>query len=959
MTEDNERTGAAALLLGLFLLLAPGLAHAQTTGTINGRVTEAFTGDTIPGANVLVEGAGVGAATDIDGKFEIVGVPTGHHTIVVSFVGFKRFRSTVEVDERGSLFVDARLEEDLLGMEEVIVTGQGAGVETRRLSTTVEVITARKIEQTPATRLEELLQAQLPGAQIRLTSGQPGTASMIRSRGVLSAMSATTPVIYVDGIRVDNLNTASALNVDTGGAESSALPDIPLENIERIEYIKGGAATTLFGSDAANGVIQIFTKKGLAGTPSLSYETTVGGMAGTTDYLFFDRTADALFKTGLVQQHRLSGSGGTSDLTYSFSGMMYEDNGFRLGNETVRYGFRTGVAGQISPTGRYSGSMAFSSNSYTRDFNANDGWGLYGSLENGTFGNIDELSDEEFDTVVDYVAEASGLTDISADVKRFQSAHSIELVPVKNLVTTFTAGMDYRFSQEQSIVSPAFLDAVGSAKQSAINRAERRYLGLTLEGTGRHTIDHGDFSFVTTFGGQVFRNQDHQLLLTARDIAEGSSSINNSATQGAEDFELLVANYGVYVVENVGFRNRLFLEGGLRIDGNSAFGDEIGAVAYPKVGLAYSASSEPFLQRHLGLGGSLVSNLKLRANLGYAGNFPMPFANIREVDTFPYLGRTAVTFGAYGNENMRPEKVRTWEVGSDVAFLNDRVALEVTYYNALTEDALFDVRFPVTSGRFEQLANVGQVLNRGWEIKSMIFPINTSTWDVRLGASLNTLHNEVLDMGTSAPFTVGGFTFLGQWVMEGESVGFLRGARPVYDADGNVLKIKRNVALGSPLPDAYGNLSMGITFRDRLRLLAVADYQWGAYGVAVDDVLRFFSGLQDPDRFPVNADGETPALGQASFVDLAGAWAEKTDYLKVRLISLNYHLPEKWYLTGKVRRIDVGFRVVNPFGAASSSFDPEVTGINSVAQGGLNVGVFGFGTESPPRQYLVNLKVGF
>lgn len=961
------RALAVGLLTGL--IWSPDAAIAQQTATIQGVVIEGTTGEPIPGANVIVEPLGVGAATDTDGSFEI-GVPPGEYRLVVTFLGFRSYRTEVTVGPGEVANQRIELIEDRIGLDEVVVTGQGAAVETRRLSTTIDVITPRQIEETPATRLDELLQAQLPNTQIRFTSGQPGTASMIRSRGVLSANSSTTPVIYVDGVRVDNLNTAAALGLDTGGAQSSAIPDIPLENIERIEFTRGGAATTLYGSDAANGVLQIFTKRGLPGRTNLTYESNLGWMEGTEDFLFFERTGEILYDPGFIQQHRLSGSGGLRDFTYSFSGMMYEDDGFRLGNEEVRYGFRTGVAGPIAANTRYQGSLAFSSNYFTRDYNANTSWAQFGNLEGGTFGLIDTVSTESFNETRDYVRRAVSLSDIEADVKRFQSSHVINVNPHRSLTLRFTGGLDYRVSEEQNVTSPAFLEAIGSSSLSFIERSTRRSLGLTLEGTGQHEYTTGALSFITTFGGQVFRDEDVQTLVSAENIAQGTSSINNAATQDAEDFERIVANYGVYLIENIGFRDRYFIEGGLRVDANSAFGEEIGSVAYPKLGVSYIVSEEPFLQRNLGFGGRLVSSLKLRANLGYAGNFPTPFANFREVTTQPFLGNIAVGFGQVGNENLRPERVRTWEVGGDIAVLGDRLSLEVTYFNALTEDALFDVRFPVTAGRFERLANIGQVLNKGWEISSNIFPISTATWDVRLGASINTLDNEVIDMGTAAPFSVGGFTFLGQWVEEGFPVGYLRGADPRFCLEatctvdgeeygrGDFISTERNAFLGSPLPDAFGNFTLNVTFRNRLRFFAVADYQWGAQGVAVDDVLRFFRRVQDPNRFPKDEEGNTPALQQASFFDLAGAWVEDTDYLKVRLLSLSYDLPSRWLPSRAVRSAAVGFRIVNPFNFASSTFDPEVTGANARSQNGVNVGAFGFGTESSPRQYLFNLRIG-
>ena len=191
---------------------------------------------------------------------------------------------------------------------------------------------------------------------------------------------------------------------------------------------------------------------------------------------------------------------------------------------------------------------------------------------------------------------------------------------------------------------------------------------------------------MSTVGGQVFRDEDAQALLQASNIAQGSSSINNAAEQTAQDFELTVANYGFYGQENIGFKDRYFVEGGLRIDYNSAFGEQIGGVMYPKVGGAYVLSSEPFFANNIPA--SVLSNLKFRANLGFAGNFPTPFKNDRTVLAATFDNKVAYTFGQVGDADLKPEKVRTLEIGGDVVLLSDRVSVEVTYYKSNTEDAL-------------------------------------------------------------------------------------------------------------------------------------------------------------------------------------------------------------------------------------------------------------------------------
>ena len=948
----------------LLLLMLPGLAFAQNA-KITGQVTDAVSGQALPGVNVIVQELQIGAASDIDGQYTIDELEAGTYTLVASFIGFKQYSKTITLGAGQELVENIPLSEDLIGLEEIVVTGQGSGIEKRRLSTTIDVITPKQLEASATNRLDQILQAQLPGTQVRFSSGQPGTASMIRSRGPVSANFSTTPVIYVDGVRIDNLNTSSGLSLDTGGAQSSSLPDIPTENIERIEYIKGGAATTLYGSDAANGVIQIFTKKGLPGRSDFSFQSELGIISGTEDYLRFGRTADILFEDGFSQTYRLAGNGGTRNFTYSFSGSMHDNNGFRLNNENTKYSLRTTLGAKVSDVTQYTGSFSFASNLYTRDYNANTSFSSFGNLEGGTFGDLDTLSDEDFNDLMESERRSVNLVDIVGDTKRFQTSQSMEFAPIKNLSARVTLGIDYRFNVEQETESPAFNLAIGNDPTSSdITRVDRRFLGLTLEGIVRHEHKAGDFSFVSTAGGQIFRDEDDQALLQASNIAQGTSSINNAAEQTAQDFELTVANYGFYGQENIGFKDRYFVEAGLRVDYNSAFGEEIGAVVYPKVGGAYVLSEEPFFSSIVPK--VVISNLKLRANLGFAGNFPTPFQNDRTVLASTFDNQVAYTFGQVGDADLKPERVRTFEVGGDVGILNDRVSVELTYYKSVTEDALFTIPFAESAGQASQLTNIGEVENEGWEINTQFFVINRRDVDLRLNASVNTLDNVVTKNGGAPAFTVGGFTFLGQQVEAGKPLGFLQGDRPIFDDEANFVEAERNANLGSPLPDVFGNLSLSLTVLNRLRLFALADYQVGAQGIAVDDVLRFFNGSQDADRFPTAPDGSIPALTQATFFDLAGVWVEDTDFFKVRLISLGYTIPEKFYRNKLIKRIDVGMKVVNPFNFVKSSFDPEITGDNGLSnrseltqQDALNLGVFGFGTESPPRQFLFDVKLNF
>ena len=362
----------------------------------------------------------------------------------------------------------------------------------------------------------------------------------------------------------------------TGGAVSSAIADIPIENIESIEFLKGGAATTLFGADAANGVIQVFTKKGTEGTARVNFETQIGSQVGTEDYLFFKETADIIFRPGLQQSYRLGVDGGTDKVTYSFSGNLYGDEGFRYGNSQIRRNFRAGLKAKVADWVTYTTSAAFSGNEFTRDYNANSSFGEFGNLETtARWGILPELSDDDFNEVRDRVRRTIELTNITERVRRFQNSHQFDFQITDGLTVQALAGVDYRASQQKNITTNEQLIlrgavAEGSTDQGTIDVAERNFFTLTGQLNTTYTKDFGDLSTITIVGGQFFRNQDEQLQVNATEVTEGSISINNAGEIDATDFLSAVTNYGFYAKENIGFKDKYFLEAGLRFDGNTA-----------------------------------------------------------------------------------------------------------------------------------------------------------------------------------------------------------------------------------------------------------------------------------------------------------------------------------------------------------------------------------------------------
>lgn len=932
-------------LLLCFLAGFVSNATAQNR-TVSGTVQSK--GQPMPGVTVVVKGSTVGTSTDRNGKFTLP-LPNSAKNLVFSFIGY----ITQEIEIGTQNTINVTMEEDVQKLNEIVITGQGVGISKKRISTTVSTITEAELKAVPAVQLDQLIQSKLPNAQIKMSSGQPGTASIIRSRGPVSAISNTTPVIFVDGIRVDNLNSNPSLGIATGGAQSSAISDIPMEDIERIEFIPGGAATTLYGADAANGVLQIFTKRGTTGYSSVNIETQIGSIRGTEDFLRYKRTAEANFEPGLMQSYRFGFNGGNKTTSYSFSGNVYQDDSFNDLNETVRRNFRTTVSTEVNRRLTYSFSLGFSNNEFTRDYNANTSYARFGNLEGGAYGDLDSMSNQEFDSLKLVLKQQGEATNITEKINRFSVSNNFKYLVSEKITANFDIGIDSRNSTQREVLTNQLRITKGDAAPGTTNRGQitnsaREFNVVSANINTQYVENWKMFNFITTVGGQFFRSNDVQNRIIANNVVDGSISINNSASQQATDFYRIVTSYGLYIAENLGIANKVYLDLGLRFDGNSAFGSEIGLIALPKIGASYVLSDEKWFTENIAP--KFISLVKFRANYGQSSVFPTAFANQTTFAAPSYLGGLSFAFANPGNPNLKSEIATTTEFGADLGFYNGRITLAATYYNSVTNGALFTPPAIPSSGQQAQLDNIGEISNKGVELAFRWNVIKKKDHNLDFALSYNYNENLVESTGGAPEFVVGGFTFLGSFIKAGQPLGYLRGSSSIMGPDGNPV-ITPNAFLGTTFSPVFGNFNLTYNYKGKFSLFVNGDYQRGGQGVNVDDVLRFFGGVNDEGRLPQDL-----VDAGLTFFDLASYWVEDANYIKVRNITLSYNFGNVW--DDKIKKFEVAFSFVNPFNFVSSSFDPDATGAGIAAQGGFAGGGFGFGTESAPRMYIGTVRFG-
>lgn len=955
--------------IGLFILLlglTPAVSHAQDeTGTIVGQVVS-NDGDPMPGVNVVIASLNRGAATDAEGRYRLENVATGTHEIRAQFVGFRAQTASVTVEAGEEVVQDFTLREDLMQMDELVITGQGQSVERRKLSADVGVISASEIEEAPVASVDQLLQGRVPGSSVRMQSAQPGQGALINFRGITSAFASQTPVIYVDGVRVDN---NSGTSFSFGGESTSALSDLLTNDIERIEITKGGAASTLYGSDAANGVIQIFTRRGQEGSPTVRFRVEQGLDVPTTKFFRdtgfsfagnvedpddpdFGRSnfiRDEILSTAHMQNYYVGVSGGSADMTYNVSGRVQQSGGVQPNNASTLYALRGNVQTELAEDLNVGFTGAYTRSNFSR---LNNGTAIADPLTAFEVGDAKFFSGQgTFDEALNLFL----LPRIKEGVDRFTLSVNAQYAPSDLFSSRFTAGIDSR-TNEQRLRNPSEADPLTGFDSGSLTRFNRDFKSVTLEYVGTLSYPReGRITSDFTFGVQGFRDETSIIFADAETFAlPGTEDFGEAGSIIADEQRSEVFNGGFFFREQIGIDDRVFINAGLRFDGNSAFGEAVGLEAYPSLGVAYTISDEPFWQR-LGYG-NITNELKLRLAYGETGKFPTPFARDVTFQAASFRGEAAPRFDNPGNTDLGPERTSTLEGGIEASFFDDLFSFNFTVYNAVTSDAIFSIPEQPVTGRGLQLRNIGEIQNRGIELDMDVRVLNTrnATWS--LGASYGYVKNEVTDMGGAADFSLTETVSAQQRVSEGQSVGAWRAATP-FDSNGDgLLDASEFRFTGStPYPNHTGAFTTRLTLFQDLSIFALADWATGAEVFDWGSHWSAFNGLVRADR-PTRFDQDGNEVGLFSTAEAGTSLLQSGNYLKIREVSMSYRLPDQ--LTGalNIERASLSLSGRNLFTFSEQDLvDPELAGITS--GGGLQLGGTQSITLSPPRQVRLSLEV--
>jgi TonB-linked SusC/RagA family outer membrane protein len=921
--------GALATVLAI---VAAQSASAQATGTIRGTVQDARLGQGIPDVQIVVTGSRRGSITTERGTYVISAVPAGRVTVRAQKIGYGPMQVVVTVSPGDTAVANFSINAAALSLDEVIVTGTPGATEKRTVGNTVATIKADQLTSTvPIPNVTELLQGRAAGVNVITTSGSVGTTANIRIRGAGSMSANTQPVIFIDGVRMESGSQTSFGNSNAIVQATSALDAIDPNDIESMEIIKGPAAATLYGADAAAGVIQIITKKGRIGQKSATW--TVKADAGTIDWhldrkktywyctdpqiankasfpgcaelganpanrLLMDSPLDApgALRTGRVNELSASLTGGGDRSSYFFSAGndaekgVLNNNFFNRNNArgnfqvTVRDNLTAAMNISLGHTASQQGYSDNSSNSILRNAYRDRPSGPW-PWERQYRGFGPQLANQYFNQV---------LTD------RYILGTNINYSPTSWFQNRLNAGVDVDNQTSSEFYG---IDTTGRAPFGAT--VANGQISHLLPNTQRMTIDYAGTVTTTlprsmtsalSVGMQYtdLKYNSYQVVGTGL-VANQLNLVGGAATTTADQGYTKQSSLGTYVQEQFGWRDRLFLTGAVRVDNNSAFGSNFKLVAYPKASASYVISEEPFF--HI----SHVDQLKLRAAWGQAGNAPKPFTAVRAyaatqtpVGDIPV---NAVYPSAYGNPDLRAERGSEVELGFDMSALKGRAGLEFTYYNKQTRDALVAVPAPPSTGFLgSYLANLGTIGNSGMELTLNLTPFTSSRlkWESAITGSTN--HNKLVSFGTNFNTISFGTFAVNQRFQAGYPLGAYWATDVVRDASGAAVltngsvKVDTAKYLGPSQPTREVSFANTFTIFKNVRLYGFFDYKGGFY---LFDGIKYVNDRLDQNTFAVNDPTADPTQVQILKSGANLPSTRRADFVKLREISLGYTLPAR------------------------------------------------------------------
>lgn len=795
------------------ILFAAFYALTTSAQTVKGTVTDKS--GPLPGASVVLSGTTTGVSAGFDGTYELQ-VKPGKNTIDFSFVGYTKLSKVVTVGVGETVTLNVTLTEDAVFLDDVVVVGYGVQ-RKREVTGSISKIESKSITAMPTPSFEAALQGQAAGVQVSQGSGVAGAGSLIRVRGIASVSAGGDPLYVVDGIPITQ---DYFLRGNSGALNNNPLATINPNDIESIEILKDAAATGIYGSRGANGVVLITTKRGNQGTQfefssrlGISTAASLPNMLSTEEYLALRQEAwENDGGTGYVWLPNFSVAGDDAetreaaykkalktntdwvDETVGVGFKQMYNFGVRKGGK--KYGFYAGVSYDDNSSfllgnsyERISGRLNFdyTFNKYVKLlFSSSASRGLNHRVDVAWSGGLgdamsvalpyypvqyqeDELDEngnvlhEEGDYFLFYGKNPVAVRELkkwrSTEDRSINNA-SLMITPIENLTLKLSGGFDFMHLRED-IYNPGALQQ--SSDLGSTNRYANYILNWNYSGTASYLMEVGedhDFNFMV--GSEFQRSDSYGYSLFFQDV-NGPIYEVDSLRENIDNAVRTENNpsqwsfLSYFGRVNYTFKDRYMFQGTARIDGSSRFGRNNRYGFFPSVSAGWIISEEDFMK-----GFERINFMKLRASYGVTGNAAIPdyarFGTFSQDNNGILYNQQPIIFPLQlSNPDLRWETSRTFDLALEMGLLQDRISFELSYYHKLSKDVLLNVNVPPSTGFTNYWDNVAEILNRGVELSVKSRNIvGQFNWTTDFNIARN--YNELVDIGNYTPDAVSGGT---------------------------------------------------------------------------------------------------------------------------------------------------------------------------------------------------------
>nr|NIU79486.1 SusC/RagA family TonB-linked outer membrane protein [Gammaproteobacteria bacterium] len=725
-------------------------------------------------------------------------------------IGYAQASETVAITAGGTATADFELRTSAVPLEAVIVSAAtGREQRARELGASVAAIEVENLNPAPITSFADALGGRSSGVIMQDVNGTTGTSQRIRIRGANSLSLGNEPLVFVDGVQMDN-DFGGTFGV--GGQEPSRLNDINPNDIANIEVIKGPAASALYGTAAANGVILITTKRGQPGQTQWTAFAEYGELEDVTEYptnwagvdvlnpnaqkftsagffnhastsnpdgygvycsnraaavgdctqdevLSFNTLEDSRttpFVTGTRERIGASVRGGTEQVRFFVSGQFEDEHGVIEMNSQDKANFRGNLDAELSETADLSVSFGYTDSNLALNNNDNS---IFSPIINGLLGYpafIPAAPESEWSVNPNNYGFGFNMEQLNflptvGEVDRYIASTNLRWRPTSWLTFNATGGLDLTSTHQEETLQPASpLGWLHYTYENGYRVSQRStdYL-YTATGSGVATFElTDDLVSTTTLGSQYTLDNAENTYCYGSSLVPGTASCGTTASDFSIDEDFFeIRTVGGYVSQELAFRDRMFLAAGIRADDNSAFGTDFELAYYPSASFSWVIAEEPWFPQL-----DFLNTLRLRTAWGVSGLRP----GFRDAVTLfaPTTVATAagdvagVTLDVTGNEELKPERSEEFELGFETGLFDDRLSLEFTYFNKTSEDALIERRLPPSLGlTTEVFDNLGSIQNTGTELGVNLVVFESQEFALNVGFSNTTLSNEVLDIG--------------------------------------------------------------------------------------------------------------------------------------------------------------------------------------------------------------------